>query len=285
MSDSENELNVGDSPRVTPRALGQPTNYECPGCGETVNGLEYHACSNGQVRHAFHEDDPTTSGDGLCDFAYQDGDRCGQPYHAPVHLRHDGVSATLTTDEVADYRIAHRFTPGVVRADGSCIVLVDGSPCGEPEDAPVHGESVEGVVRETERPPPPPPPRLPEASEVAEGGVSLESASVEADGETDDYPNLSAEVTEMLRWFEYRHLSPELQDVARPFSLLARCLGVRAEWQVEELDEASDLSTRLGLLASADLRGPELAVALRKLLEAKDAAVRARIAKIREAQP
>lgn len=55
----------------------------------------------------------------------------------------------------------------------------------------------------------------------------------------------------MLKWFEYSHLPQHLQDVSKPFGDLANTL-------CERLDV-----------------GPERTVALRKLLEAKDAAVRA----------
>jgi len=57
----------------------------------------------------------------------------------------------------------------------------------------------------------------------------------------------------MLKWFEYAHLPPHLQEVSYPFSRLANdlCNQVQA--------------------------GPERTVALRKLLEAKDAAVRAKL--------
>lgn len=54
----------------------------------------------------------------------------------------------------------------------------------------------------------------------------------------------------MLKWFEFRHLPERLQDASRPF-------GVLAEWLCENSQP-----------------GPERTVALRKLLEAKDAAVR-----------
>lgn len=57
----------------------------------------------------------------------------------------------------------------------------------------------------------------------------------------------------MLRWFEYGHLPEHLQRVSRPFCDLAHTL-------------CAELET-----------GPERTVALRKLLEAKDAAVRARL--------
>lgn len=55
----------------------------------------------------------------------------------------------------------------------------------------------------------------------------------------------------MLKWFDYSHLPKDLRAVSEGFSLLA--------WQTCERVEP----------------GPERTVALRKLLEAKDAAVRA----------
>lgn len=57
----------------------------------------------------------------------------------------------------------------------------------------------------------------------------------------------------MIKWFEYKHLPSHLQEVSMPFATLA-----------------SDIVTHIE-------PGPERTVALRKLLEAKDAAVRARI--------
>ena len=57
----------------------------------------------------------------------------------------------------------------------------------------------------------------------------------------------------MMKWFEFEHLPPQLQQVSRPFCELA----VKITQAVEP--------------------GPERTVALRKLLEAKDAAVRARL--------
>jgi hypothetical protein len=54
----------------------------------------------------------------------------------------------------------------------------------------------------------------------------------------------------LLRFFEYSHLRPELQEVSKMFADLAHEVAHRLE-------------------------GPEATVALRKLLEAKDAAVRA----------
>ena len=59
----------------------------------------------------------------------------------------------------------------------------------------------------------------------------------------------------ILQFFAHEHLPPHLQEVSRPFSNLAHEL-------VCELP-----------------RNPERTVALRKLLESKDAAVRAAIAK------
>lgn len=55
----------------------------------------------------------------------------------------------------------------------------------------------------------------------------------------------------MLGWFAYEHLPEHLQEVSAPFCELARDLCIHVE------------------------PGPERTVALRKLLEAKDAAVRA----------
>ena len=55
----------------------------------------------------------------------------------------------------------------------------------------------------------------------------------------------------MLKWFAFAHLPERLQAVSRPFCELA-----------EKICEAVE-------------SGPERTVALRKLLEAKDAAVRA----------
>lgn len=55
----------------------------------------------------------------------------------------------------------------------------------------------------------------------------------------------------MLKWFAYDHLPQHLQAISEPFGQLAKRLVETAE------------------------PGPERTVALRKLLEAKDAAVRA----------
>lgn len=55
----------------------------------------------------------------------------------------------------------------------------------------------------------------------------------------------------LLKWFEYEHLPRNLQAVSMPFCVLANTIVKTVE------------------------PGPERVVALRKLLEAKDAAVRA----------
>ena len=57
----------------------------------------------------------------------------------------------------------------------------------------------------------------------------------------------------MMKWFAWRHLPKDLQDVSQPFQSLADVL-------CDHLHP-----------------GPERTVALRKLLEAKDAAVRAAV--------
>lgn len=57
----------------------------------------------------------------------------------------------------------------------------------------------------------------------------------------------------LLKWFEYKHLPEHLQAVSRPFGELAL--------QITESIEP----------------GPERTVALRKLLESKDASVRAKL--------
>lgn len=55
----------------------------------------------------------------------------------------------------------------------------------------------------------------------------------------------------MMKWFAYSHLPEHLQAISKPFGDLARSICETIE------------------------SGPERTVALRKLLEAKDAAVRA----------
>lgn len=62
---------------------------------------------------------------------------------------------------------------------------------------------------------------------------------------------MSDQEERMLKWFKFDHLPSYLQDASRPFAELAALIESRVE------------------------PGPERTVALRKLLEAKDAAVRA----------
>lgn len=62
---------------------------------------------------------------------------------------------------------------------------------------------------------------------------------------------LHPSTTALLRWFDHDHLPEHLRAVVRPFYDLAHNL------------------------AGSGAGGPELTVALRKLLESKDAAVRA----------
>jgi len=59
----------------------------------------------------------------------------------------------------------------------------------------------------------------------------------------------------IMQYFEFEHLPAHLQEVSKPFGELARAI-------VEKLP-----------------RNPERTVALRKLLESKDAAVRAKLAR------
>lgn len=61
---------------------------------------------------------------------------------------------------------------------------------------------------------------------------------------------MDPEASPILRYFTYDHLPEELSDISREFAVLA-------DWIERKLP-----------------RGPEKSVALRKLLEAKDAAVR-----------
>ncbi len=65
----------------------------------------------------------------------------------------------------------------------------------------------------------------------------------------------SPPVDHIMQFFAYAHLPEHLREVSRPFGELAESI------------------------VSALPRNPERTVALRKLLEAKDAAVRAKLAK------
>lgn len=69
-------------------------------------------------------------------------------------------------------------------------------------------------------------------------------------------PRIPTDASEpLMQWFTYDHLPERSQEVSRQYAQLAH-------WTVDNLP-----------------RNAERTVALRKLLEAKDAAVRARIAK------
>lgn len=70
-----------------------------------------------------------------------------------------------------------------------------------------------------------------------------------------DNPPPMDETQELLQFFDYSHLKDELQTVSRPFCDIAK-------WVVDNIP-----------------RNRERTVALRKLLEAKDAAVRAKLSK------
>lgn len=61
---------------------------------------------------------------------------------------------------------------------------------------------------------------------------------------------MNRSIKHVLQYFSYGHLPPSMWEIARPFAELANEVASRAE-------------------------NPETTVALRKLLEAKDAAVRA----------
>jgi hypothetical protein len=63
------------------------------------------------------------------------------------------------------------------------------------------------------------------------------------------------ETEHIIQFFKYDHLPAHLQEVSKPFA---------------------DMADRIMLLP----RNPERTVALRKLLESKDAAVRARLATV-----
>ena len=71
----------------------------------------------------------------------------------------------------------------------------------------------------------------------------------------------------ILQFFEYAHLPPHLQAISKPFCELARA--------IVEGDNVPGTVT----FGPALPRNPERTVTLRKLLEAKDAAVRAALFK------
>jgi hypothetical protein len=92
---------------------------------------------------------------------------------------------------------------------------------------------------------------------TSEGEVmSEEERRGRADAEKKDRAWAAHPATEaLLEFFAYEHLPPNLQKVSRPFAVLAHEIA-----------------------HNRVLAGPELTVALRKLLEAKDCAVRAALA-------
>ena len=73
----------------------------------------------------------------------------------------------------------------------------------------------------------------------------------------------------ILQFFAYEHLPPQLSVISRPFCDLAHAIVY------------GDNHEKTGTVSSGGPvpRNPERTVALRKLLEAKDAAVRAVLAK------
>lgn len=71
---------------------------------------------------------------------------------------------------------------------------------------------------------------------------------------------------QIMQFFRYEHLKPELQAISKPFCDLARIITADAE-----MPEGTPVQFPLP-------RNAERTVALRKLLEAKDAAVRAYLA-------
>lgn len=85
---------------------------------------------------------------------------------------------------------------------------------------------------------------------------------------TQPLPTAPSQGEHILQFFSYEHLPPHLQAVSRPFCDLARLIV------------AADGFELTGHAIQFPLpRNPERTVALRKLLEAKDAAVRALVAK------
>jgi len=72
----------------------------------------------------------------------------------------------------------------------------------------------------------------------------------------------------ILQFFAYDHLPPALAAISRPFCELANALV-----SGDNVPESGTVTIGEGLP-----RNPERTVALRKLLESKDAAVRAKIA-------
>lgn len=78
---------------------------------------------------------------------------------------------------------------------------------------------------------------------------------------------MSPSAEHILQFFSYADLPPKLQAISKPFGDLARALA--------EGDNIPDSTITLG---GPLPRNPERTVALRKLLEARDAAIRALLA-------
>jgi hypothetical protein len=76
-------------------------------------------------------------------------------------------------------------------------------------------------------------------------------------------------IEHIMQFFAYEHLPPHLQAVSRPFCELANAIA----------NGPTEAESRAHMLVGPLPRNPERTVALRKLLEAKDAAVRALLAK------
>lgn len=87
---------------------------------------------------------------------------------------------------------------------------------------------------------------------VVTGSPRLDFCQEQVRMETKKTP-VSPPADPMLRWFAWDHLPPQLRDVSKPFAELANFVSTSLQ------------------------SGPERDVALRKLLEAKDAAVRAAV--------
>jgi len=69
----------------------------------------------------------------------------------------------------------------------------------------------------------------------------------------------------LLQFFAYEHLPPHLQEISKPFCDLAHAIV-----KGDNVPESGTVT-----IGAALPRNPERTVALRKLLEAKDCAVRA----------
>ena len=85
----------------------------------------------------------------------------------------------------------------------------------------------------------------------------------------DQSQSQSQQQEHILQFFAYQHLPPHLQLVSKPFCDLAHAIVYG-----DNVPEAGTAT-----IGGPVPRNPERTVALRKLLEAKDAAVRAVLAK------